>query len=678
MAKIPAVGAGITTQTVLQACKPRWEEPKLPIPAPPCAMLNYGTGGTETVPLVVRHITGPGHTTLYNQCNYVGQDVDGKLKSNLYWTSHLGFTHFARQELDKFPVHAGPRGASKLSGYAWYDGHPSGMWIGIDLRGSVICLERDGHSEVLMGPDYAPAEHPLVKFPKIGKQNYVLTGEWEIAPRNTPGFCLDVANPNIGYATDYELGVVFKLDLAAKKATVIASGMLHPMGICMTTTGYLVVACIGDIANDQSTILGTGAKLWRIDPDGTKHEIIAYENGVEEYMPWMWVSAFSDGRVAAACWWGHIMDLDPITGDFHHITFDPAASGIKGGFAWITVSVDRNGLLFPKDTVVWEGFQGMGKPVAVRRSNGHFRILATGRSQGIPCGPEDRVCEAIHYPWLSCIHPHIPAILFGGSGGIGITEAVAKPATFPTSTFNSGVYNWAMAMWRKGGPSSADPKDCSSFISLWGMNGGSWMGRESFDEMAYWTDADLNTLFRNWHSGFSDAECEALRYMVRISSNRALVESIPAPKVVPQPVLEWGNGTEYWVLIPTGPSTVKAQDKYGNAKAVPTTCTWHITSETVDGITVYRVVVDSNTGPLQLYGLSWADYSGALPPAPVDPYPAAQAQVLASLSAAASKVAQAQAIAANLSAANKAGVVAQADGAIADLNAVKATIATLP
>ena len=259
------------------------------------------------------------------------------------------------------------------------------LYLGLRVDGMLMFAQRDGNvSYVGHVPSLAPGAQDLTMYPPNGL---------------------------ILFIADTFAGRVVKLDRRDSKAAILPmpSGKIEPASKWHVET---FVSGLGKptglrCAEDGTLFVADNAAgiIWRyqIIEDG----VVPLTGQVLCKLPGVFaIDTRSDGSLVAVTehFAVHIISSDGAVGP----NLMPAYFHSPGVIDFVTVSVDREGTMGPRDQFVVSKVQGeSNNTVLLFESDGTFRGFPWGTNGGhAVCGPAFQVEEAFgHYPWVASFHP---------------------------------------------------------------------------------------------------------------------------------------------------------------------------------------------------------------------------------------------------------------------------------
>lgn len=308
--------------------------------------------------------------------------IDGKLPVN--YPDAGAFPNsavFALRDGLRF-VRDGARGESIATPYTTWHGHTRRegavvhtspaipMWVGITLDGRIQYAMRDG-SIVTAG---------TVPLPRTSWAN---------------DFTFYEPARKVFFYTDSGSGRIMRVDRAVTPWAVT----VHAEGFRQCDS----VRAIGDKLYVTDSLAG---EVWEVDGrSGAKRKVCNLLHA-------FWVSYFSDGTLAVMTRTRAVHRIDPASGAVGPNLTLGITSGIQ---QWVTVDVDRAGVLGERDCFIALSVQGAANTDFYRYTQaGVLRMPEHGKgNQG--CGPVRYVGDTFgHYPWVGAHHPDEAALLVQG------------------------------------------------------------------------------------------------------------------------------------------------------------------------------------------------------------------------------------------------------------------------
>jgi hypothetical protein len=289
----------------------------------------------------------------------------------------------------------GPRGESIATPYTTWHGHTRvdeagkhvapqiPMWVGITLDGRIQYAMRDGSIKTA----------GTVPLPRTSWSN---------------DFTFYEPARKVFFYTDSGSGKIMRVDRAA-----------DPWAVTTWASGFRQcdsVRAIGDKLYVADSIAG---EVWEVDGRTSEKRLVCRLPHA------FWVSYFSDGTLAVMTRTRAVHRIDPVSG-----TVGPnLTAGITSGIQqWVTVDVDRAGVLGERDCFIALSVQGSANVDFYRYTQaGVLRMPEHGKgNQG--CGPVRYVGDTFgHYPWVGAHHPDEAALLVQGMANAQPQVIVVTP-----------------------------------------------------------------------------------------------------------------------------------------------------------------------------------------------------------------------------------------------------------
>lgn len=199
--------------------------------------------------------------------------------------------------------------------------------------------------------------------------------------------------------------------------------------------------------------------------------------------------------------------------------------------AWWELDIDVTGSVGPIDDILCNvAHTTPATPIRVSFDGSYKSIaptggpLRTGRTNIAGYGNAIRD-SALHYGWAIAIHPLTARFILAGFGDMAHTVWRRVRSTDPNA-FNSAAYTRGRSQHQYG------DSNFTSAQNLHGPSGFSYTGLKNFDELAFFSDSDLNNYITSGMEGslpqrlFTADQLRDYRYYIRINSVRSLTEKI--------------------------------------------------------------------------------------------------------------------------------------------------------
>ena len=445
----------------------------------------------------------------------------------------------------------GSRNDAFVSPYSTYAQKPgTSDWYGIDISGRLFLLEANGNVTTLAGPvtrrDVLPLQDPL--SPSEGASTAVSTAQIIAANKTTIGsfeggllfngptdVAVDPTNASILYVADSLNHRIAKVDLSTTPVSVT------------TYAGTPLVA--GQIDGPRllarfnmptSVSFGATGDLYVTDngPPGAVREIEP-DTGLVSTLPAS--PAVNQPLVVRVDSHGDLLIAQNSTKTVHKLSKTTGAyTQIGPSFGatlntWIWLDVDRVGTMGPVDDILVAFSVGQGRAEIWRLSpDGTVRQHAGG-SGPLYQGPLSIVVDAGgHYSWAIAVSSTEARMITSGFGSLGVSVwRRLLPGDPPYRSFlNNDYSNWlnGQNVYTRGTIAGGPARP--SFVLLRGLNGLGTLGLPSFDEMAYWGDAQLADYIQAGMGGevprpeITGANLCDLIFYIRMTSIRAMREEL--------------------------------------------------------------------------------------------------------------------------------------------------------
>jgi len=446
----------------------------------------------------------------------------------------------------------GPRNDVMVSPYSTYAQKPgTSDWYGIDISGRLFLLEADGTVTTLAGPvtsrDVLPLQDPI--SPSEGASTAVSTAQIIAANKTTIGsfeggllfngptdLAVDPTNANILYVADSLNHRIAKVDLSTTPVSVTTyAGTPHVAG---EIDGPRLQARFN---MPTSVSFGATGDLYVVDngPPGAVREIEPDTDLVSTLAAFPAVNQPLVVRVDSH---GDLVIAQSSTKTVHKLSKTTGAyTQIGPSFGatlntWIWLDVDRVGTMGPVDDILVAFSVGQGRAEVWRLSaDGTAVRQHAGGTGPLYQGPLSIVVDAGgHYSWAIAVSSTEARMITSGFGSLGVSVWRRLLPGDPTyrSFLNNDYSNWlnGQNIYTRGTVAGGPARP--SFVLLRGLNGLGTLGLPSFDEMAYWSDAQLADYI---HAGMGGEVprpeitggnlCDLIFY-IRMTSIRAMREEL--------------------------------------------------------------------------------------------------------------------------------------------------------
>lgn len=446
----------------------------------------------------------------------------------------------------------GPRNDALVSPYSTYAQKPgTNDWYGIDIAGRLVLLEANGTVTTLAGPvtrrDVVPLQDPLsptgvgsttVSTAQIVAANKVTIGSFEggLLFNGPSDLAVDPTNASILYVADSLNHRIAKVDLSTTPVSVTTyAGTPHvagqvdgprlqarfnmPTSVAFGATGDLYV-----------TDNGRPGAVREIEPDTGLVSTLPASPAVNQPLV-VRVDPQGDFVIAQSST-KTVHRLSKTTGAYTQL--GPSFGATLD--SWIWLDVDRAGTMGPVGDILVAFSVGQGRAEIWRLSaDGTTVRQHAGGTGPLYQGPLSIVVDAGgHYSWAIAVSSTEARMITSGFGSLGVSVWRRLLPGDPTyrSFLNNDYSFWlnGQNIYTRGTIAGGPTRP--SFVLLRGLNGLGALGLPNFDEMAYWSDAQLADYIHAGMGGeVSRPEitggnlCDLIFY-IRMTSIRAMREEL--------------------------------------------------------------------------------------------------------------------------------------------------------
>ena len=343
-------------------------------------------------------------------------------------------------ELRKWPARGGPRGQAITTPYWVVRGHTRyeggvldtnpriPMWVGVDMVGRIYYLMRDGSVQLI-------AQVPLATY--CNDFSY-----------------FDHARKTM-WMVDTAAGAVLRVQRSGNEFTSSTWAKVPGLATSVRAIGTKLY-----VANGASVI-----EIDALDQSAPQRVVCSLPDV-------FWVDYLSTGRLVVMTNTLHVHIVDPATGAIGPDLMGPPfrSDGARAG--WVMVDVDRNGTCGPVDSIYCVSTRGLvNSSVRIAPDGSKSRIAGTDGGGRALAGLSNVCIEAMHYGWLTAIHPDEGLqMLQGGAQILPIVYAAVGAADpWPAQgLYDHGAIGGGWEVVRTGGD--------RPFVACMGSSGNSMLG----------------------------------------------------------------------------------------------------------------------------------------------------------------------------------------------------------
>lgn len=421
-------------------------------------------------------------------------------------------------------VFEGPRNFNATTGYTTFQADPQHTgWWGIDkVAGWLFCTRPNGLIWTAAGQE-TPVENGKIYWPE-----YKTVGTFDKPWKMITDFRLDPRDKHIVYVCDAGNNRITRTSWVFSNGVLIFSDTRTLVEIpgCRSLDvkkdGTLVIGC------RPNKIVEVQTALLNILPDRVEVEVI----NVSENPLGNQIFNLQELRLNSQ---EEFVWLENTSKSIYHLT----ASGNRlvgkitdtPSNAWSWFDIDTTGSIGPIDDIL--GTVSHTTPGTLRRlgfndgivsTAGNGGPLRTGRFNitGVGNVVQD---SAQHYGWAIAIHRLSARFIVAGFGDIAHTVFRRIKAS-DNNAFNLTAWQRGRDVHRFGN------ETYPAMQSLHGVHGFSYLGLKNFDELAFFSDEELNNYIKSGMEGtlpmvsMTNEQLRNYRYYIRICSIRSLQEKI--------------------------------------------------------------------------------------------------------------------------------------------------------